>query len=155
MKTASHDRGFVVTGRYDNPRRHQWLQSCRHDNFRVSVSTGFERARQIVLPWHHNERGGVSNHRHLDCLLNRLFRRWSKKTSKLRVTGLCEGNSPVTVNSPHKGPVTWQMFPLDDVMMANNGQLAQVMAWWLTAPSNYLNLVAYHQWGSVAFHRKR
>ena len=26
--------------------------------------------------------------------LNRLFRRTSKKTSKLRVTGLCVGNSP-------------------------------------------------------------
>ena len=31
-----------------------------------------------------------------DCLLNRLFGRRSKKTSKFRVTGLCEGNSPVT-----------------------------------------------------------
>ena len=31
-----------------------------------------------------------------DCLLNRLFRHRSKKTSKLRVTGLCAGNSPVT-----------------------------------------------------------
>ena len=31
-----------------------------------------------------------------DCLLNRLFKRKSKKTSKLHVTGLCEGNSPVT-----------------------------------------------------------
>ena len=42
----------------------------------------------------HIERGSVSNHRRLDCILNRLFRRRSKKTSKLRVTGLCEGNSP-------------------------------------------------------------
>ena len=30
------------------------------------------------------------------CLLNRSFRRRSKKTSKLRATGLCAGNSPVT-----------------------------------------------------------
>ena len=29
-----------------------------------------------------------------------------KKTSKLCVTGLCDGNSPEPVNSPHKGPVT-------------------------------------------------
>ena len=36
----------------------------------------------------------VSNHQPHDCLLNRLFRRRSKKTSKLRVTGLCAGNSP-------------------------------------------------------------
>ena len=34
---------------------------------------------------------GVSNHQPHDCLLNRLFRHRSKKTSKLRVTGLCEG----------------------------------------------------------------
>ena len=35
-----------------------------------------------------------------DCLLNRLFRRRSKKTSKFRVTGLCAGNSPVTGEFP-------------------------------------------------------
>ena len=35
--------------------------------------------------------------------------------SKLRVTDLCAGNSPVT--SPHKGPVTQKMFPLNDVIM--------------------------------------
>ena len=44
----------------------------------------------------HNERDGVSNHQPQDCLLNCLFRRRSKKTSKLRVTDLCAGNSPVT-----------------------------------------------------------
>ena len=46
--------------------------------------------------WRHNEPSGVLNHPPCDCLLNRLFRRRSKKTSKLRVTGLCAGNSPVT-----------------------------------------------------------
>ena len=48
----------------------------------------------------HNERDGVSNHRRFDCLLNRLSRRRSKKTPKLRVTGLCEGNSPVNGEFP-------------------------------------------------------
>ena len=47
-----------------------------------------------ILLWRHNGRGGISNHQPHDCLLNRLFRRRSKKTSKLRVTGLCAGNSP-------------------------------------------------------------
>ena len=51
------------------------------------------------------------------CLLKRLFRRRSKKTSKLRVAGLYVGNSPGPVNSPHKGPVTRKMFPFDDVIM--------------------------------------
>ena len=49
-----------------------------------------------ALQWRYNDRDGVSNHRRLDCLLNGLFRYRSKKTSKLRVTGLYDGNSPVT-----------------------------------------------------------
>ena len=48
------------------------------------------------LQWRHNGRDGVSNHQPPHCLLNRLFRRRSKKTSKLRITGLCVGNSPLT-----------------------------------------------------------
>ena len=44
----------------------------------------------------HNGRDSVSNDQPHDCSLKRLFRRRSKKTSKLRVTGLCAGNSPVT-----------------------------------------------------------
>ena len=48
------------------------------------------------LQWRHNERDDVSNNCRLDCLLNRLFRRRSKKTPKFYVIVLCEGNSPVT-----------------------------------------------------------
>ena len=36
----------------------------------------------------------------LDCLLKCLFRHKATKTSKLRVTGLCEGNSPETGEFP-------------------------------------------------------
>ena len=67
-----------------------------------------------TLRWRHNERDGVSNHRRFDCLLNRLFRRRSKKTSKLRVTGLCEGNSPMTGEFP--------------VLWASNAK--NVSIWW-------------------------
>ena len=52
------------------------------------------------LRWRHNGRDSVSNHQPHDCLLSRLFRRRSKKTSKLRVTGLCSGNSPGTGEIP-------------------------------------------------------
>ena len=47
-----------------------------------------------TLQWRHNGHDSVWNHQPHDCLLNRLFRRRSKKTSKLRVTCLCAGNSP-------------------------------------------------------------
>ena len=53
-----------------------------------------------ILQWRHNERDGVSNHQPHDCLLSLLFRRRSQKTSKLRVPGLCAGNSPVTDEFP-------------------------------------------------------
>ena len=56
-------------------------------------------SREKPLRWRHNGCNGVSNHRHHDNLLNHLFRRTSKKTSKLHVTGLCEGNPPVTGNA--------------------------------------------------------
>ena len=54
----------------------------------------------ITLQWRHNGRDSVSNHQPHDCLLNRLFRHRPKKTSKLRVTGLCAGNSPGTGEFP-------------------------------------------------------
>ena len=102
-------------------RQTQYLKLCRyhHDisivSFFISNSTlshyktrgcclctciKCRRMRKVVLKiyglhWHHNERDGISNYRRLDCLLNRLFGRRSKKTPKLRVTPLCEGNSPV------------------------------------------------------------
>ena len=60
-----------------------------------------------ALQWRHNGRDCVSNHQPHHCLLNGLFRHRSKKTSKLRVTDLCEGNSPVTR----------KMFPFDDFIM--------------------------------------
>ena len=52
------------------------------------------------LQWRHNERDGLSNHQPCDCFLNCLLRRRSSKTSKLRVTGLSVGNSPVTGEFP-------------------------------------------------------
>ena len=94
----------------------------------------------VVLPgtlhWRHNDHDGVSNHQPHGCLLNRLFRRRSHKTSKLRVTGLCVGNSPGPVNSPHKRPVTRKMFPFDDVIMYYSGMIYIVS---LMTPTEHLD----------------
>ena len=54
----------------------------------------------LSLQWYHDGRDSVSNQQPHDCLLNRSFRSRSKKTSKLRVTGLCAGNSPVAGEFP-------------------------------------------------------
>ena len=68
----------------------------------------------LTLQWRHNGHYSVSNHQPRDCLLNRLFRRSSKKTSKLSVTGLCAGNSPGTGEFP--------------AQMASNAE--NVSIWW-------------------------
>ena len=68
----------------------------------------------LTLQWRHNGHDGVSNHQPCDCLLNYLFSRRSKKTSKLRVPGLCAGNSPVTGEFP--------------AQMASNAE--NVFIWW-------------------------
>ena len=66
-----------------------WFRVCKV--FRSQLTT---------LQWRHNERDGVSNHQPHDCLLNCLFRRRWKNTSKLCVTGLCAGPSPKTGEFP-------------------------------------------------------
>ena len=71
----------------------------------------------LTLQWRHNGRDGVSNHQLHEFLLNRLFRRRSKKTSKLRVTGLCEGNSPVTGEFPAQMASNAEKVPFDNVIM--------------------------------------
>ena len=90
--------------------------------------------RNCSLQWCHKWRDSVSNHQRLYCLLNRLFRRRSKKTSKLRVTGLCEGDLPV--DTPHKGLVTRKLFLFDDVIVFTKpSQFLQV-----SGMTNCLNL---------------
>ena len=114
-----------------------------------------------TLQWRHYERGGVSYHRRLDCLLNRLFRciskktsklrvtdclcnrlfrRRSKKTSKLRVTGLWAGNSPGTGEFP--------------AQMASNAE--NVFIWWRhhenkLCNSNYIPWRNIHEWYQIVF----
>ena len=69
------------------------------------------------LQWCHNARDDVWNHQPHDCLLNRLFRRKSKKTSKIRVTGLCAGNSPVIGGFPAQRASNAENVPFDDIIM--------------------------------------
>ena len=53
-----------------------------------------------TLQWRHNESDGVSNHQPHDSLLNRVFKAQIKQTSMIRITDLCEWNSPVTCEFP-------------------------------------------------------
>ena len=90
----------------------------------------------LTLQWGHNEPNGVSNHRCLGGLLNRLFRRRSKKTSKLRVTGLCAGDSPMTSELPSKrasnaeNASIWWCHRVMDYFTGNRPGASKV-TWWM------------------------
>ena len=95
-----------------------------------------------TLHWRHNEPDGVSNHQPRDCLLNCLFRCRSKKTSKLRATGLCAENSPGTGE-----------FPAQKASNAEN-----VSIWWRHHEMFYVfgglvigsnGLICLHIWGRL------
>ena len=87
---------------------------CQFSNCKCSMA--LLRHTYKTLQWRHNERDGVSNHWRLDYLLNRLFRP-DKKTSKLRVTGLCEGNPSVTGGFSSQRASNAENVPIDDVIM--------------------------------------
>ena len=92
-----------------------WYSMCRTKQSTTKPYTYFMGYRPTVyrttLQWRHSERDSVSNHWHLNCLNRRLFRRRSKKTSKLRVN-----LGPVA--SPHKGPITRKtLFSLGNIIM--------------------------------------
>ena len=91
------------------------------------------------LQWRHNGRDSVSNHRRLDCLLICLLRCRSKKTSKLLVTDICEGKSPM--NSPHKGPVTRKMFPFGDFIMYCRN--SHIHAWYMSPHTHKTHSLIY------------
>ena len=132
-KLSGLERCLISEIRLDRPRPGSKVflclaSGCTHTYIHPSL---------MSFQWRHNERDGVSNRRRLDGL----FRHRSNKTSKLRITGLCEGNYP------HKGPVTRKMFPFDDVIMVTYAvrcvnarppalavwsTLAQVSRWYLT-----------------------
>ena len=75
---------------------------------------------KLSLQWRNNVCDCFSNHRCLDCLLNRLFKRRSKhkkprKYQSSASLACVRGIHRWPVVSPHKGPVTRKMF--DDVIM--------------------------------------
>ena len=107
-----------------------------------------------ALQWRHNGQDSVSNHQPHDCLFNRLFRRRSRKTSKLRVTGLCAGNSPWTSEFPaqrasyaenvsiwwrHHGEYIWKCHLLTD------GRYLTIMHHMLSYMRKYLSKQMFTQ----------
>ena len=87
-----------------------------------------------ALRWRHDGRVVVSNHQPRDCSLKRPFRR----RSKLRDTGLCAGNSPMTGEFPaqmasHAENVSiwWRhhgLFTVNDILRTSSGVIHNKIA---------------------------
>ena len=95
----------------------------------------------LALRWRHNGHDGVWNHQPHHCLLNRLLGCGSKKTSKLRVTGLCARNSPGTGEFPaqiaskaENVSIWWRhhgMYVLITIFIANQLMISNwTKRWW-------------------------
>ena len=93
--TYIKDMEIVINKDNESP----YWQALKRKRYR-SILMAYKWIWFMASQWRHNDRDRVSNHQPHDCLLNSLFRRRSKKTSKFRVTGLCEGNSLVTGEFP-------------------------------------------------------
>ena len=93
-----------------------------HELFLVSAILQFQTQKShlniciYIYLQHYNDviMDSISNQQPHDCLLNHLFRRRSEKTSKLRITDLCVGNSLGTGEFP--------------AQMANNSE--NISIWW-------------------------
>ena len=100
--------GNRIKCQYNNPEWYRWIH--QRNGWELNNRTTTKQKHKVAiciyygmvlsLQWRHNEGDGVWNHGCLDCLLNSLFRRRSKKTPKLCAYGLCEGNPPVTGGFP-------------------------------------------------------
>ena len=101
-----------------------WYYTTLYFRYPFNISINLVNVRKWLcdksLQWRHNGRDGVSNHQRIACLLNRLFRCRSKKTSKL-----CRW-IPLT-KSQQRG----KMFPFDDVIMYKKAvHAARVIVSW-------------------------
>ena len=113
----SKSTGIVPYGQWGDWIRNTWCKnaSCGNNTYLASLFYGWAVSAlmtswqgsvfrfsviRFTLHWRHDDHDGVSNHQPHDCLLKRLFRRRSKKASKLGVTGFCVGNSPGTGEFP-------------------------------------------------------
>ena len=82
----------------------------------------------IIVTIRHDDRYGASNHRHSDHLLNRLFRRRSKKTSKLRVIGPATGRFPSQMaSSAENGSIWWRHHDENPTQYTNIQPIPRIM----------------------------
>ena len=95
---------MVKHSQFESDLIRETIHQAKKCTFSSCLSSDF----YVPLQWRHNHCDGIWKYRGLDCLLNRLFRRRSKKHQSPRSLAFVRGYS-------HKGPTTRKMFPFDDL----------------------------------------
>ena len=78
----------------------------------ISVKYGPYKSNRLMSSLSYNDKSQITS---LTIVYSSVYSGADQR--KLRVTGLCEGNSPVTGEFPAQRPVTRKIFPFDDVIM--------------------------------------
>ena len=134
--------------------RHTWQENCQGVAWSRAGDTFYRRRGWSLaycliilyywpsvsdITWHNDERVGVSNPQRLVCLLNRLFKCISKKTSNLCVTGLCEGTSRRKASNAENVSIWWRHHGYPPVNEGLPSQSQEASNW-------YIPLTKGQQW---------
>ena len=92
-----------------------WKTVSRCREMRLCIFSRF-RSRSSLQSYQ-NERHGVSNHRHLDCLLSLCSGALQIKHQISASLAFMRGTHRWPVDSPHKGPVMRKVLPFGNVIM--------------------------------------
>ena len=98
-------------------------QDIKHNILSMGMLSDYKQLKHQITPllwslqWRPNDHDGISNHQP-ECLISRLLRRRSKKTSKKTSLAFVRGIHRCLVNL-HKGPVMRKMFPFDEFIMVH------------------------------------
>ena len=103
LKLFKHERRYIITI------RPYWKQNFIIYHISLDFCESMTNS-PVSFQWRHNECDGVSNLRRLDWLFNCL---WIKENTKAPRHWPFMGIR----HSPHKRPVTGDMFPFDDVIV--------------------------------------
>ena len=129
---------------YSFNKMHLKMSSAKWQPFVSTLMFWTIRVYRFSLQWLCNGRNVVSDDQPHYWLRNHLFRHRSMKTSKLRVTGLCEGNSQVTGEFPAQRASNaenvsiWWRHHVGNSPLSAHSFPDQLWVFWTTVPAGHI-----------------
>ena len=116
--SQTHLIGWDINAGLESSGLTSWAYVRAHTHWQYNdVANWHKKHGYFKLQWRYDKHDDISNHRRLDC-----FSKFSSSADQ-REHQSSASLAPVRgihrrpVDSPHKGPVTWKMFPFEEVIM--------------------------------------